>query len=276
MPQGCTPAAGSYEALTPTFTWRSGALGSLTYLLLVHVLEVRMTHACISGTPLGVSRPAVPAAGAHVCEARVLCARVADRLLGVSRPVMPASDACAWDLATRLRARHSAGGTSSPSMRASPGLGTPLTSSPCCADVLLACPATACVVWVAHAVLLPCALASCCAQLCELAVLRAQGVTVLPAQVRALEQGADLGSSAVLGTWAEASCAMQVLPTREGKALVTAIFVAHAVLSEVTGRPLDFTLPVGRAAHAVCCVPMPGLVAASAKPAAPAESKKKR
>ena len=36
----CAHAAGSYEALEPTFTWRSGALGSLAYLLLVHTFEV--------------------------------------------------------------------------------------------------------------------------------------------------------------------------------------------------------------------------------------------
>ena len=33
--------AGSYEATVPTFAWRSGALGSLSYLLLVHTCEVR-------------------------------------------------------------------------------------------------------------------------------------------------------------------------------------------------------------------------------------------
>ena len=67
-----------------------------------------------------------------------------------------------------------------------------------------------------------------------------------------------------------------MLPVREAKALVTGVFVAHAVLSELTGRPLDFTHPVSRAAHAVCCVPMPGLPGVTAKPPGPAESKKKR
>lgn len=68
---------------------------------------------------------------------------------------------------------------------------------------------------------------------------------------------------------------LQVLAVREAKALITTAFVAHAALSELLGRPLDFTQPVASAAHYVCNVPVPGLEAL-AKQAVPAESKKKR
>ena len=69
---------------------------------------------------------------------------------------------------------------------------------------------------------------------------------------------------------------MQGLSAREGKALVITAFVAHAVLTELTGMPLDWTGPVSRAAHAVCNVPMPGQAIVVTKQPAAVESKKKR
>jgi hypothetical protein len=50
-----------------------------------------------------------------------------------------------------------------------------------------------------------------------------------------------------------------VLKPAEGAALVTTIFIAHTIASDLSGRPLDFTWPVAWAAHAVTNVPMPGL-----------------
>ena len=41
----------------------------------------------------------------------------------------------------------------------------------------------------------------------------------------------------------------------EGKALITSVLVAHAVLSDLVGLPLDFTAPFAHILHAVTLVP---------------------
>ena len=71
---------------------------------------------------------------------------------------------------------------------------------------------------------------------------------------------------------------MQVLAPREGKALLLTFYIAHAVLTELLGHPLDWTQPLARLAHGIGNVPMPGLQELGTKQrvAAPAESKKKR
>ena len=55
-------------------------------------------------------------------------------------------------------------------------------------------------------------------------------------------------------------------------------YIAHAVLSELLARPLDWTYPVARLAHSIGNVPMPGLQEPGSKQrvAGPVESKKKR
>ena len=66
---------------------------------------------------------------------------------------------------------------------------------------------------------------------------------------------------------------------REGKALVLTFYIAHAVLSELLARPLDWTLPLARMAHALGNVPMPGLQPvgpSKSRVGGPPESKKKR
>lgn len=63
------------------------------------------------------------------------------------------------------------------------------------------------------------------------------------------------------------------LKPAEGAALVTSVFVAHALASDLSGRPLDFTLPLARAAHAATNVPMPGLPPATERPQAAAAKK---
>lgn len=68
------------------------------------------------------------------------------------------------------------------------------------------------------------------------------------------------------------------LKPSEGAALVIAILVAHGVLSDLSGRPLDFTYPIAKAAHTLTLIPMPGQpanTAAKASPAAKASSAKK-
>lgn len=41
----------------------------------------------------------------------------------------------------------------------------------------------------------------------------------------------------------------------EGKALVTSIFIAHGLLSDLLGRPLDFTEPIASVLHTVTNIP---------------------
>lgn len=55
---------------------------------------------------------------------------------------------------------------------------------------------------------------------------------------------------------------------------MTSVFVAHALASDLSGRPLDFTLPLARAAHAATNVPMPGLPPAKRPQAAAAKKTK--
>lgn len=64
------------------------------------------------------------------------------------------------------------------------------------------------------------------------------------------------------------------LSPREGKALVTSIFIAHGLLVDLLGSPLDFTAPIARVLHAVTNVPMPGPKPAP-ESAAPAEASRK-
>ena len=42
----------------------------------------------------------------------------------------------------------------------------------------------------------------------------------------------------------------------EGKGLVTTVFIAHGLLSDLFGIPLDFTEPVARVIHAITNIPM--------------------
>lgn len=67
---------------------------------------------------------------------------------------------------------------------------------------------------------------------------------------------------------------LEILRPAEGAALVTTIFILHALASDLVGRPLDYTYPLARIGHAVTNVPMPGLQRAK-RPAVAASKKAK-
>ncbi len=66
----------------------------------------------------------------------------------------------------------------------------------------------------------------------------------------------------------------EALSQREAKALLTVVFIGHGLLSDVLGRPLDFTQPVARILHGVLNIPVPGQTSAGA-PAISEQSKGK-
>ena len=53
--------------------------------------------------------------------------------------------------------------------------------------------------------------------------------------------------------------------SKEARALITALFVAHGLLADFAGRPLDFTAPIAKLVHAVLNIPMPQPQALSVK-----------
>lgn len=59
-----------------------------------------------------------------------------------------------------------------------------------------------------------------------------------------------------------------VVNPREGKVLVTSVFVAHGLLSDFSGLPLDFTEPVARLLHTMANVPQQPALPGAPKPAA--------
>lgn len=63
------------------------------------------------------------------------------------------------------------------------------------------------------------------------------------------------------------------LKPAEGAALVTAIFVIHGLLSDLTGQPLDFTFYLAKLLHTVTLVPMPGQPANRKIQASPVKKK---
>ena len=73
---------------------------------------------------------------------------------------------------------------------------------------------------------------------------------------------------------------LQQFTPKEGKALVTSVFIAHGLLSDLLGRPLDFTEPIAAILHTVTNIPKRPGDTQVAKPGAngvkkaPAESKK--
>ena len=66
--------------------------------------------------------------------------------------------------------------------------------------------------------------------------------------------------------------------SKEARALITALFIAHGLFSDFAGRPLDFTAPIAKVLHAVLNIPMPQpqVLPVKAKDAEPSgiESKK--
>ena len=67
---------------------------------------------------------------------------------------------------------------------------------------------------------------------------------------------------------------------KEARALITLLFVAHGVLADFAGQPLDFTAPIARVLHLLLNVPDPSAqtlpVKAKEAEAGVGESKKGR
>ena len=45
--------------------------------------------------------------------------------------------------------------------------------------------------------------------------------------------------------------------SKEARALITALFIAHGLLADFAGRPLDLTAPLAKVLHTVLNIPMP-------------------
>lgn len=80
------------------------------------------------------------------------------------------------------------------------------------------------------------------------------------------------GRKAAAPHTAAAGCSLSTIPpassSLQGLGLVISLYVAHSLATDLTGRPLDYTAPLGALFHKLTLIPVPGASAAGTAAAA--------